>query len=545
MKENKIKKHNIKLDKIIYDSISNNKILGLSIASLFTGYWFQDIIFSRNFSKILANIPDFAKDISFSKVLGILFPYLIAYFLFYIDDLILANVFPKMETDIIHKLLDQIFESIKTTKHHVNINELMLNLKSIMDIKNIYNLTIVYLLPTLIIGFGLLYYFFKNDAKSGIIVVSMLALFIMLNVKLEKKCIKISQEHEQKIDKLYDDIQDIMINTDTIITCNTKDKELNNIQKSEKECHNKHKKSEIINSEITLGLSALSMIFMFMIDGVAINLYYKEKISPDMLITMCMLSYTFIQYYNSSVFKFKSVMHYIGRYKELVEYFSKFEIENNHNSEKINITGGSVIFKNVQPIHENTVLNNKININIEGKTKVGIVGEIGTGKTSILKILAGLKKYEGDVYVDGKNFKHFSNETITNNIIYIPQHPKLFNRTILDNLSYGTNYTRGEILLFIENMGLDKFFKKFEKGVYSNVGKEGSKLSGGQKQIVALIRSIIHQKKIILLDEPTSSLDSETKQIFIDLIETIKDKTIIVVTHDKTIYNLFDNIIKL
>jgi ABC-type lipoprotein export system ATPase subunit len=62
---------------------------------------------------------------------------------------------------------------------------------------------------------------------------------------------------------------------------------------------------------------------------------------------------------------------------------------------------------------------------------------------------------------------------------------------------------------------------------------------------MALIRAIIHQKKIILLDEPTSSLDTETKKIFIDLIQTIKDKTIVVVTHDKTIYDLFDDIIEL
>jgi ABC-type multidrug transport system fused ATPase/permease subunit len=535
----------INLNDIIYKSLQDNKILGLSMASLFTGYWFQDIMFSRKFSKILTNIPEFADNISFSKILGILFPYLVAYFLFYIDDLILANVFPKMETDIIHQLLDKIIESMKTTKQHININELMLNLKSIMEIKNIYNLTIVYLLPTVIIGCGLLYYFFKNDTKSGLIVIVMLALFILLNVKLEKKCIQISQEHEQKIDKLYDDIQDVMVNSDTVITCDTKDKELFNIRKSEKKCRNKHKESEIINSEITLSLSVLSMIFMFLTDGVAINLYYKKVISADLLVTICMLSYTFIQYYTASIFKLKSVMNHIGRYKELSEYFSKFKIEKNKKETNINIQEGEVIFKNVQPIHENTILDKKINIKIKGKSKVGIIGEIGTGKTSILKILAGLKKYKGKVFIDGIDFSNFTNKSITENIIYIPQHPKLFNRTILENLSYGTEYKQNEILDFTKNLKLDKFFDKFEKGIFSNVGKEGTKLSGGQKQIVALIRAIIHQKKIILLDEPTSSLDSETKRIFINLINMINDKTIIVVTHDLTIYDLFDNIIEL
>jgi ABC-type bacteriocin/lantibiotic exporter with double-glycine peptidase domain len=115
----------------------------------------------------------------------------------------------------------------------------------------------------------------------------------------------------------------------------------------------------------------------------------------------------------------------------------------------------------------------------------------------------------------------------------------------LENISYGTKYTEKETLDLLKKFGIDNFFNKFEKGIYTNVGKEGSKLSGGQKQIMALIRAIIHQKKIILLDEPTSSLDTETKKIFIDLIQTIKDKTIVVVTHDKTIYDLFDDIIEL
>ena len=241
---------NINLNDMLYKSLLNNKVLGLSIASLFAGYWFQDIMFSRNFSKILANIPEFVKDVSFSKILGVLFPYLVAYFLFYVDDLILANTFPKMETDIIHQLLDKILESIKTTKQHVNVNELMLNLKSVMDIKNIYNLTVVYLFPTIIVGGGLLYYFFSTDVKSGLIIVAMLALFILINIKLEKECIAMSRDHEQKIDQLYDNIQDVMINSDTIVTSNTKDKELQFIKNSENTCHKTHRKSEIVNSEV-------------------------------------------------------------------------------------------------------------------------------------------------------------------------------------------------------------------------------------------------------------------------------------------------------
>ena len=284
---------------------------------------------------------------------------------------------------------------------------------------------------------------------------------------------------------------------------------------------------------------------MFLIDGVAVNLYYKEMITSDMLITLCMTSYMFIQYYNSSVFKIKSVMNYIGKYKELSQYFGNFKINKEKKQINEKIGTGTIVFKGVHAIHDGVPLKKQLDFEIKGKTKVGIIGEIGTGKTSILKILCGLKTYTGTVYIDGKNFKDFSYEMITNNTTYIPQHPKLFNRTILDNLSYGTNYSEEEIIDYIKKLKLDKFFKKFDNGIYSNVGKEGAKLSGGQKQIVALIRAIIHQKQIILLDEPTSSLDSETKAIFINLIQSIKDRTIIVVTHDTSIHELFDEIIEL
>jgi ABC-type multidrug transport system fused ATPase/permease subunit len=285
---------------------------------------------------------------------------------------------------------------------------------------------------------------------------------------------------------------------------------------------------------------------MLCLDGLAIKLYSDGKIGSDMLISICLITYTFIQYFNSSITKFKSVMHHLGKYSELYKYFSTFEIDKSKiNNNHIHITNGDIQFKNVQVIHDNKPMKKKFNLEIKGGQTTGIVGEIGTGKSSIIKILAGLKKYLGDVYIDGKNINNYSHKSLMKHIIYIPQHPKLFNRTIYENLSYGTNKTENEIQQIIQKYNIEKFFKKFPQGIMSNVGKEGSKLSGGQRQIIAVIRAIIQQKQIILLDEPTSSLDPETKKIFVDLIKSIKDKTILIITHDKNIHDLFDEIIEL
>jgi ABC-type multidrug transport system fused ATPase/permease subunit len=538
-------KENIDLEGMILKSFLDNKLLLASIGVLFTGYWFQDVMFSRNFGKILANIPDFVKTLSFSSVLAIVFPYVVAHFLFYIDDIIQGNKFPDMELTIIHELIDKVFESIKTSKKQVNVNELILNLKNVLDIKNIYTLIIIYVVPTVLIATALLYYFITSDIKMGMFAIVLMVMFIYLSIDMEKTCVDISEEHEKSVAKLYDDIQDIMINNDTILTFNTKDAEMQKMKISKDVCSKKHTKSELISGETTFKLNSLSMIMMLALDGIAVKLYMDDKIGAEVLISICMMAYTFIQYYNSSIFKFKSVTHYIGKYNELKKYFSKFEINHNESSTCLNITNGDVIFKDVQIIHDSTPMPNKLNFVIKGKSKTGITGEIGTGKTSILKILAGLKNYVGDVSIDNQDISNCTYESMTENIIYIPQHPKLFNRTIYENLAYGTNASVDEIKEIIKKYKIGKFFKKFPNGIMENVGKEGSKLSGGQKQIMALIRAIIQQRKIILLDEPTSSLDAETKKIFMDLIESITDKTIIVVTHDKTIYNLFDNMLEL
>jgi ABC-type multidrug transport system fused ATPase/permease subunit len=536
----------INLKQMIGQSFLDNKILILSIGALFAGYWFQDIMFSRNFGKVLADIPEFVKSLSFSSVLGILFPYIISNFLFYIDDLIHAKKFPVMEQTIVNNLVDGVFESMKTTKKQVNINELVLNLKNVLDIKNIYLLIVIYIVPTLLVGAAMLYYFMSSDVTYGLIAIVLLTLLIILSSLMEKDCIKISEEHEQSIGKLYDEIQDIMTNNDTILTFDTKNDELKHMGCVGDDCTRKHIKSELKSGEVTFKLNSFSMLIMLCLDGLAIKLYSDGKIGPEMLISICMMAYTFIQYFNSSIMKFKSVMHYIGKYSELTQYFSTFKIKKNKFAHKsINITNGNIEFKNVQVIHDNKPMKKKFNLEIKGGQTTGIIGEIGTGKSSIIKILAGLKNYLGNVYIDGKNINDYSHESLMEHTIYIPQHPKLFNRTIFENLSYGTTKTQKEIEQIIKKYNIEKFFKKFPKGIMSNVGKEGSKLSGGQRQIMALIRAIIQQKQIILLDEPTSSLDVETKKIFTDLIESIKDKTILIVTHDKSIHDLFDELIEL
>jgi ABC-type bacteriocin/lantibiotic exporter with double-glycine peptidase domain len=251
-----------------------------------------------------------------------------------------------------------------------------------------------------------------------------------------------------------------------------------------------------------------------------------------------------MQYYNSTIVKFKNTSAYIGKFFEINDYFEKFKILNDTQKKDFMIKNGDISFENVSLKYKNVLIIDNFNHKIKGGSTTGIVGKVGTGKTSVLKMIAGLLKYNGSICIDDQDIIKCDCDQVMKNVAYIPQHPKMFNDTIFYNLTYGTNISENDLMEFLVRIKFANFFNDFEKGLYTQVGKEGSKLSGGQRQIIALLRAILKNKKIILLDEPTSSLDPETKKSVIDLIGNLKDKTILIVSHDKDIYKLFDNVIK-
>ena len=94
----------------------------------------------------------------------------------------------------------------------------------------------------------------------------------------------------------------------------------------------------------------------------------------------------------------------------------------------------------------------------------------------------------------------------------------------MEGINYGSGYSKAEIEQRLKKLGLITFINSFPKGLETRVGKEGSNVSGGQKQFIALIRALIQNKIILLLDEPSSSLDTKNKNIFIQLIKSIKER---------------------
>ena len=184
---------------------------------------------------------------------------------------------------------------------------------------------------------------------------------------------------------------------------------------------------------------------------------------------------------------------------------------------------------------------NNINLTFEKNKKYAIVGESGCGKSTLIKLLMRYyKDYNGDILIDNKDIhKIFSND-LYKNMSMIQQNVFMFDDSIKENIKLFANYSDEEVLSICDRSGLSNLISRLPNGINSLVGENGNKLSGGEKQRIAIARSLINNTKILILDESTSALDNETAYNLESSLLSINDLTLIVVTH-KLIKNILLN----
>jgi ATP-binding cassette subfamily B protein len=196
---------------------------------------------------------------------------------------------------------------------------------------------------------------------------------------------------------------------------------------------------------------------------------------------------------------------------------------------------GKIEFKNVhfgynddEPILEN------VNLKIKPGQTVAVVGQTGSGKTSLVKLInRTFDVSEGQVLIDGINVRDWYLETLRNQISIIEQDVFLFSRSIADNIAFGKqDATRDEIIQAAKEAQAHDFIMSFENGYETIIGERGTTLSGGQRQRLALARAFLTSPKILILDDSTSAIDSETEdRIQQAIFKAAEGRTTLIITH--------------
>ncbi|ADM11332.1 MdlB ABC transporter ATPase/permease component [Encephalitozoon intestinalis ATCC 50506] len=176
--------------------------------------------------------------------------------------------------------------------------------------------------------------------------------------------------------------------------------------------------------------------------------------------------------------------------------------------------------------------------------KIGISGDNGGGKTSFARALLGFLDYSGSIQIDGMELNGLSKEGLRKMIAYSPQESQLFNKSVIGNIRDGNSrLSDEEIVEFCKRYELDGVFKNLDGGYQTLVGNGGNRLSGGQKQKVSMMRTVVKDASIYIFDQVTSHMDKESENRLVDMImKNLSDKTIIMIMRNSDLLNKFDKV---
>lgn len=198
---------------------------------------------------------------------------------------------------------------------------------------------------------------------------------------------------------------------------------------------------------------------------------------------------------------------------------------------------------------KNLVFKN-LNLTIQAGEKIGIVGHSGAGKSSLVNLLLRyFKNKSGEILIDGQNIQHVTQDSLREHIAVIPQDTMLFHRTLMENIRYGKpTATDEQVIEACKEAHIHDFIMELPEKYQAYVGERGIKLSGGQRQRVAIARAILKDAPILVLDEATSSLDSQTEKFIQDSLNLLikdKRKTVIAIAHRLSTLKHMDRVIVL
>lgn len=309
-------------------------------------------------------------------------------------------------------------------------------------------------------------------------------------------------------------------------------------------------RSFFYQEKIRLLQDSLSVVLRVGLVVLALYLWHVGKIDVGQLVMVATLGLMIVAQCSFLSMQFMHFFEFIGNIENSINtLLQPHEMPDRHNAVPARIEKGSIHFRDVsfgytldKPIFKH------FNLDIRAGQRVGIVGFSGSGKSTLLSLL--LRSYDpqsGTIEVDGLDIQGMTQQSLHTHIALIPQEPGLFHRSLRENIGYGdVNASDAQIILAAKRAHAHAFIVQMPEGYEALIGERGVKLSGGQRQRIAIARALLKNAPIMVLDEATASLDSETESLIQGSLDDIMaDKTVLVVAHRLSTIAHLDRIVVL
>ena len=383
------------------------------------------------------------------------------------------------------------------------------------------------------------------NAHLGLKIMGILFAYMACNYAVLQSVPQDAQQQEVEEAVLINQIDDSLNNTLSIMMCNYTNQEMESISKQH----------DIFNSFMTNNLKKrgygamisgiMIVVVLAMIVWLIFQSYRNKMLSKDNMIIVLLVSISLIRMvrmYSTRMVNAFLIYAKIIKNNDFIQGLAHKTVPDGPKSAFP--IHGNIVFQNVSYAYDGTDEKalDHVSFKIRAKDRVAIVGSSGSGKTTILKLIMGFgRPSDGSVLIDGHDVRQIRRKYLRKHISLVPQSIKLFNRSIMDNICYGSRDLDPErVKNELKTLHVMRAFNALPDGLDSVVGKNGDKLSGGQKQIVYLLRCYFRRTPIVLMDEPTSALDGENAKYVRRMIDAMsRHATLIVVTHDPSFAKTF------
>ena len=299
---------------------------------------------------------------------------------------------------------------------------------------------------------------------------------------------------------------------------------------------------------MNLSQLAVQLVIVFVVIVGVYEISHQNLTVGGLIAVTILSSRTMIPIVNLSgvLVKFKEMSESIERLTHFLALSAEDEKKSEIGTGKLR---GEIEFKNVSYSFKESKYRSisDISLSIKAGEKVGIIGQTGAGKSTLLKLLTGLHTpTKGSIFLDNHDITTLHPVEIRQNIGVMMQEPFLFSGSLKENIELSKPISKERMMEVIELTGLSELVKKSGKGDALEVGERGANLSVGQRHLVALARSIVDDPKILILDEPTTGLDTGLeKRLVMHLRDIVKEKTMILITHRFAALELVERVVVL
>jgi len=390
----------------------------------------------------------------------------------------------------------------------------------------------------IIVGFAVMGYFFLEiDPRFILIFAISFVLTLVATKYLAGLNIKTRYEFNEWEDKISGIITDNLINYETVKLFAQEKWELSRLRNTFKSWKKFLWRHFWTYRYIDMSVGSLINLSIFLVLSFSLKLVVNSEISVgDFILVAGFVNIFFPQLFDLiyGLREISTAYADIKKYFDLLDF--DIDVRDPEKPVKIGHVYGEIEFAKVKFTYKNRVKNaiNGMALSIEQGQSVALVGRSGSGKTTLAKLL--MRFYDvngGEILIDGINIKEFTKSDLRGFIGTVPQEPILFNNTIAYNIGYGkTKASLKEIRAAAKLANIDSFIESLPEKYQTEVGERGVKLSGGQKQRLAIARMILSDPDIVVFDEATSQLDSESEKLIQDAFWKARaGKTTIIIAH--------------